>query len=163
MSLYAELDVGDDLIDSDEVARYCSPGRYDRRKNEPRIGALMRRRCVEEGPYLGMLLEDELSVNRIEHYQRKDRDEAAGCVRKEYLADGYGLSKKGRFVVFNIGAAIAATLDAGHELLVLFTPAPPYHSHSSIFNLPDDSEEELVVATALKRLITKLDAYPGLL
>ena len=163
MSLYAELNVDDELIDSDEAARYCSPGRYDRRRYEPRVGAFMRRRCDEEGPYQGMLREDDLSINRIEYYQLSDRDEAIGCVRDEYIEAGYGLSKKGRFVVFNVGAARASAQEKGRQLLILFTPDPPYYSHSSIFNLPDDFDEELAIATALKRLITRSDTYPGLL
>ena len=162
MSLYAELDIGNELLDSDEISRYCRPNTYDRRRCEPRVSAFQRKRC-ESGPMQGMLLENELSVNRIQFFQLRDRDGTIECIRQEFLSKPYGLSKNGRFVVFNVGRAKAAALEDGsYQLLILYTPDPPLLSHSSIFNLPDDIDEERAVATALKRLVTKSDTYRGL-
>ena len=162
MSLYAELDLGDELLDSDDIGRYCRPNNYDRRRCEPRVSAFQRKRC-ESGPLQGMLLEDELSVNRIQFFQLRDRDRTIECIRHEFLSKPYGLSKNGRFVVFNVGRAKTSALKAGgYQLLILYTPDPPLLSHASIFNLPDDIDEERAVATAIKRLITKSGTYCAL-
>ena len=162
MSLYAELNLGDELLDSDDISRYCRPNTYDQRRCEPRVSAFQRKRC-ESGPFQGMLLEDELSVNRIQFFQLCDRDKAIECIRQEFLSKPYGLSKNGRFVVFNVGRAkAAAPKDGDYQLLILYTPDPPLLSHSSIFNLPDEIDEERAVATAIKRLITKSDTYHAL-
>lgn len=159
MSLYAELNLGDELLDSDDISRYCRPNTYDRRRCEPRVSAFQRRRC-ESGPSQGMLLEDELSVNRIQFFQLRGRDRAIECTRQEFLSRPYTLVKNGRFVVFNVGKAkVSALEDGGYQLLILYTPDPPLLSHASIFNLPDDIDEERAVATAIKRLITKSGTY----
>ena len=62
--------------------------------------------------------------------------------------------------MFNVREAKAAALKAGgYKLVFTYDPDPPICSHSLISNLPEDLYEERVVATAIKRLITKSDAY----
>ena len=156
MSLYAELNTGDPLLDSDEVSRYCSPNDYDLRRCEPKVGAFQRKPS-ERNP-----LRDP-SVNRLQFFQLQDQNSAVECVRQEFLSISYGLKENGRFVVFNVGEAKAAALKAGgYKLVLTYDPDPPIYSHSLISNLPEDLYEERVVATALKRLITKSDTYRAL-
>ena len=86
------------------------------------------------------------------------------CVRMEFLSNEYKLSANGRFVVFNVRHAKDAATEAGkYKIVFKYTPDPPALSHSSIFNLPDDPNEERVIATAIKRLITKSDTYYAVL
>ena len=158
MSLYAELNVDDELLDIDESARYCRPSTYDRGRCEPKVSAFFRRR-YKDGPCKGMPSENGLSVSRIQYFQLSDRTQAVECVRQEYRTRGYDLRRNGRFVVFNVGAARATAMRVGYQLSFLYTPDPPLHSHSLIFDLPDDLNEERKVATALKRLISREDTY----
>ena len=149
MSLYTELNPDDPLLDSDEASRYCSPNDYDRRRREPKVSAFQRKPS-EKNP-----LRDP-SINRLQFFQLPNRKSAVKCVRQEFLSINYGLRQNGRFVVFNVGEAKAAALEAGgYQVLFTYDPNPPVYSHSLISNLPEDPREELVVATAIKRLITK--------
>ena len=152
MSLYVSLNTGDPLPDSDDVSIYCSPDKYDHRRCEPRLEAFMK------NP-----LHDDLSVNRLQHFQLRDKSKAVECITQEFIAYGYTLKVRGRFVVFNVGdAKLAARNSRGCKLEFRYTPNPPLYSHSSIFNLPDDYDDERAVATALKRLITKSGTYCAL-
>ena len=100
------------------------------------------------------------SINRLQHFQLEDRDSAVECIRQEFISYPYKLRKNGRFVVFKVGEAKAAALTTGYKLEFTYTPEEPrLLSHSSIVNLPEDRNEELVVAVAIKRLITKSDTY----
>ena len=165
MSLYAELSPGDSLLNSDDVSRYCKPSDYDRRRDEPKVGAFQRRRYdPKAGESQGALAEADLSINRLQFFQLEDRDSAIECVRQEFLSMSYSLSKNGRFVVFNVGDAKAAALKTGgYKLLFTYDPNPPAYSHSLISNLPEDPGEERVVATAVKRLAARRDmTYPAL-
>ena len=157
MSLYAELNLGAPLIDSDEVSRYCKPSDYDRRRCEPKVSAFQRKRHEPKaGESQGELAEDALSTNRLQFFQLQDRDSAITCVIQEFLSKPYVLSKNGRFVVFNVGdAKEAAQMVGGCQLEFTYTPNPPVYSHSSIYNLPADPREELAVATAIKRLVVR--------
>ena len=151
MSLYAELRDGEPLLDDDEASRYCQPTHYDRDRHEPKIGAFQRKAS-----------QADVSINRLQYFQLSDRLNAIDCIRQEFLADNYDLKKNGGFVVFNVGAAKAAALAIGHKLVFKYTPHPPIYSHSSIFMFPEDPREGRVVATAIKRLITKADTYPAI-
>ncbi len=149
LSLDAELNFGDLLLDSDDVSRYCQPRDYDPRLCEPKVSAFQRRRS-----------EPDLSINRLQFFGLQDRSNAVERIRQEFRAIDYGLSPKGRFVVFNVGKAKAAAQGVGsYDLVFQYTPNPPMWSHSSILDLPKDPYEERVVATALKRLITRTDTY----
>ena len=150
LSLDADLDCGDPLLDSDDVSRYCRPKDYDRRLCEPKVSAFQRKRPSEP----------DLSINRLQFFGLQDRSSAVERIRQEFKAFCYGLDRKGRFVVFNVGKAKAAAQNVGgYDLVFQYTPNPPMWSHSSIFGLPEDPSEERVVATALKRLITRTDTY----
>ena len=149
MSPYAELNPSDSLLDSDDVSRYCRPSDYDRTRCEPKVGAFQRRPS-----------EVDASVNRIQHFQLPDAASAIVRIREEFLAKSYDLKPNGRFVVFNVGKAKHAAIKAGNYKLVFkYTPDPPILSHSSIFNFPDDPNEERTIAIAIKRLVTRFDIY----
>ena len=151
MSLYANLNPGDPLLDSDDVSRYCPPDHYSQRLDEPRVSAFQRKPSERNSNPM-----KDPSVNRLQFFQLPNRASAVSCVRQEFLACRYTLRPNGRFVVFNVGAAKAAALNAGnYSLTVTYDPAPPAHSHSLISNVPTDLREELVVATAIKRLVTR--------
>ena len=150
MSLYANLKHGDPLLNSDDVSRYCQPGKYDRARCEPKISAFQRRPS-----------EPDVSINRLQFFQLSDRDSTIDCIRQEFLANNYGLEEKGRFVVFNVGAAKTAVLESGYELDFTCTPISIARSHSSIFRFPKESDGARIVATAIKRLITRVDTYPA--
>ena len=151
MSLYASLRDGDSLLDSDEASRYCRPGNYDRHRSEPKVGAFQKKSY-----------ESDISINRLQFHQLPDRDSAVGCIRREFQNNDYGLEPHGRFVVFNVGAARVAARDVGHDINFTYAPEETYPSHSSIYP-PEDPQGALAVATAIKRLITKVDIYPALL
>ena len=149
LSLDADLNCGDPLLDSDEVSRHCQPNDYDRRLCEPKVSAFQRRPS-----------EIDASINRLQFFGLQDRSSAVEYIRQEFRAINYNLRPNGRFVVFNVGEAKAAALKVGgYDLVFQYTPKPPVCSHSSILNLPEDPCEERAVATALKRLITKTDTY----
>ncbi len=149
LSLNADLNSGDPLLDSDEVSRYCQPNDYDQRLCEPKVSAFQRRPS-----------EIDASINRLQFFGLQDRSSAVECIRQEFRARDYKVRPNGRFVVFNVGAAKAAALKVGcYDLVFQYTPMPPVWSHSSILNLPDDPFEERAVAIAIKRLITKADTY----
>ena len=151
MSLYANLNPGDSLLGSDEVSRYCSPNHYDRRRSEPRVSAFQRKPAERNSNPM-----KDPSFNRLQFFQLPDRACAINRVRQEFLSSGYKLSTNGGFAVFNVGEAKAAALQIGnYRLLFTYDPVPPFCSHSLMSNLPTDLREELVVATAIKRLVTK--------
>ena len=158
MSPHARLSNGDQLPDSDGVSRYCSPNSYDRCRGEPKVGAFQLRASEKKKSI------PDLSVNRIQHYQVQSVEKAVECISQEFLADEYGLSKNGGFIVFNVGHAKAAGLQSGNYKLVFrFSPTPPYYSHSSIHNVPVDPIEERVFATGMKRLLRISHTFEGLL
>ena len=152
MSLYAKLREGEPLLDDAEVSRYCKPTLYDSDRCEPKIGAFQRNPS-HPGVSVNWLLQSLHLPNRVS---------AIDFIRQEFLADNYKLKENGRFVVFNVGAAKAAVLTVGYKLIFKYTPLPPVYSHSSIFGFPEEPVEGRVVATAIKRLITKADTYPAL-
>lgn len=152
-----DLAIGDPLLDGDEIARYCSPSRFDRQANKPKLSAFVRK----EG-------QDDLSVNRLQFYVGADRAGSIACIRQEYEADCYKLERNGRFVVLNVSVAKSAALEAECGIDIVYTPDPPYFSHSSINGLPDPPPtsvsddgylEELKVAFALVALVTQNDIF----
>ena len=148
LSPFVDLQCGDLLLDCDEVSRYCSPDRFSQRLGEPKVSAFQKK-PTEVDP----------SVNRLQYFKLRDRSLAVECIKHEFRTNDYTLKPKGRFVVFNVGAAKAAAIKSGYRLVFRFTPDPPVWSHSSIQNFPQDADGDLVVATALKRLITKSDIF----
>ena len=153
MSLYAKLNPSDSLLDSDEVSRYCSPTRYDLKRDEPKVSAFQRRES-ERNPI------SDPSINRLQYFQLADRESSIEHIRQDFTSLPFKLSRDGRFVVFNVAKAKAAALKAcGVKLGFVYTPKPGNLSHSSIVNLPEDIGRELEVAVAIKRLITRLDIY----
>ena len=145
-----DLDKGDALPDGDEVARYCTPNRYDPVKGEPSHLAFMRR-PKERDP----------SVNRLESFVCCSRTDAVDCVRQEvekHLKIGLG----GRFVIFNVKRAKIVAKKEGFDINVVYDPIlPDQLSHSLITNFPKDNNAEVRVATAIKRLIANTDIYPA--
>ena len=145
-----DLTVGDALPDGDEVARYCSPSRYDLEQGEPRVSAFMRKKT-----------EKDISVNRLQYYQDQTQAGAVECIRLEVR--GYlNLKPKGRFVVFNVAEAKTAAQRQGFDISIIYNPTqqPPSPSHSSIIP-PTDYNDEVRVATAIMRLITQANTYPA--
>ena len=139
----SSLNPGDPLLDSDDVSRYCKPNDYDLRRREPRLRAFQRRKSSEV----------DLSINRLQHFQTQSLTSAIECVRQEFRLINYGLSKNGRFVVFNVEAAKSKASNNGYEIRFIYSPDPPVFSHSSICDIPIDPNAERAVATAMKRLI----------
>ena len=155
---HSKLNDGDPLPDTDDVSRYCSTNNYDRARKEPKVGAFQLSEAEKKK------LNPDLSVNRIQHFQVQSVERAVECIRQEFLTFGYRLSKKGRFIVFNVGDARAVGLQAGnYDLVFKYSPNPPYYSHSSIFNVPVDPNEERVFATGMKRLLKISHTFDGLL
>ena len=155
-----DLGSGDVLPGGDEISRYCSPSRYDRQVDRPKFWAFVRK----EG-------EDDLSVNRLQFYVGADRAGAIACIRQEYENDCYKLERNGRFVVFNVSTTKSTALEEECEIDIVYTPNPPYFSHSSVYGLPnppptsafeDGYLEELRVAFALAALVTQNDIFPGI-
>ena len=144
-----DLVEGDPLPDGDEIARYCSPGVWEKETHEPQVTAFMRKPD-----------EDDLSVNRLQYYRGQSRSGAVGCIRDETGAY-YKLKKSGHFVVFSVSAAKAAALNKGCGIDVIYTLKTSKPSHSSIFGLPEpeDYEGKVRVATALARLVKQDDIY----
>lgn len=152
-----DLAHGDPLPDCDEVARYCTPGRYNRSEQKPRPTAFLWRRDKHGKP------ETDLSVYRLQHYDEPDNASALDLIRTEG-ARGLTLDKNGRFVMLNVGRAKAAAQSEGVSVDVIYTPRqePLQPSHSSIMPRPTDYEEELRLATALSLLITRDDTFDAI-
>ena len=145
-----DLNKGDALPDGDEVARYCAPSRYDSVKDEPSHLAFMRRPN-----------EMDQSVNRLESFVGCSRTDAVDCVRQE-VGNHLEIRPGGRFVVFNVKRAKTVAKEEGFDVNVVYAPIlPDQPSHSLITNLPQDSNAEVRVATAIKRLIANTDIYPA--
>ena len=152
-----DLIEGDPLPDVDEVAEYCSPDRYDRKTQSPAVSAFVRKAA-----------QLDLSVNRLQFYCNRKREESVDCIRNEFVDAGYEIKTDGRFVVLGVSAIKAAALKKGCLVDVTYTPRaqPPYPSHSSVYGLPDwqqDRRHADRVATALARLVTQGDIYLGAL
>jgi hypothetical protein len=152
-----DLIKGDLLPDGNEVAEYCSPDRYDRETQSPAASAFIRK---PDQP--------DLSVNRLQFYYNREREESVDCIRDEFINAGYGIKLTGRFVVLKVSAIKAAALKNDCPVDIAYTPRrqPPYPSHSSVYGLPDgqhDRRRADRIAAALVRLVTQDDIYPGAL
>ena len=152
-----DLNDGYSLPDVDEVAEYCSPDRFDRETQRPAVSAFVRKP--------GQL---DLSVNRLQFYCGRGREESVDCIRNEFVNADYAIKTDGRFVVLSVSAIKAAALKKGCSVDVKYTPRaqPPYPSHSSVYGLPDREQDRRHadrVATALARLVTQGDVYLGAL
>ena len=143
-----DLVEGDPLPDEDEVARYCKPTDYDHETRSPNVAAFIRRSG-----------EDDLSVNRLQFFHDRDREGAVDCIRKEFTAYTYELKPSGRFVVFGVSVAKNAALKRGCKISIVYTPKPSRPSHSSIFGLPENYDNEVRAAAALVRMVTQADTY----
>lgn len=161
LSHNGELNHGDPLPEQDEVSRYCSYSRLTHRKCE----ADNHTQCE---PHLRVFStstgEPDLSVGWIQYFWTDNRDLALAGIRVEFQAIGYSLSKKGRFVIFNVGQAIQVLKDMGYDIKIKYTPRNWQPSHSSIYELPreGDRKRRRETATTLKRLITRADIYVGI-
>lgn len=154
MSPYAtDLDSGDPLPNRDEVAHYCSSTRFNHDEHTPAPSAFMRR--VNKG-----VLECDVSVDRLQSFPGKNRQEAVDLIRPE-VQKRINIGQEGRFVVVDVGGVRTVTLERGHELDIVYTPEHGGPTHSSIVGQPDDLAEEARLATAIVRLVTSDDIYPG--
>ena len=147
LSLFRSLNPDDPLLDSDDISRYCTPTRYDRRACEPKLGAFEIDRS-----------DLTISINRLQYHQQKDKADAIDLIRSEMVNDCYDLSPNGRFIVFNVGQVkrkLAATEFA--DLEITYTPRPPVDSHSSIKGFTaDHMDKRTEIATDLKLALTPL-------
>lgn len=144
------LQKGDSLPDGDEISRYCTPLNFNPSKNQPSHLAFMRRAG-----------EDNPSVNHLGFFSDLNREEAVKRIRSE-VGNGYTIRPTGRFVVFNVGQAKDAAKEVDHAIDVIYDPYfPDKPSHSLIMGMPEDVDAETQVATAIQRLITNDDIYPG--
>ena len=144
-----DLEYGDALPDGDEVARYCKPSALDPDSKSPTFLAFMRRK----GEY-------DISVNRLQYFLGLDRTDAISYIRPE-VNQHYKIGSTGRFLVLNVQAAKSTVQKIGFEISIIYTPKESSPSHSSIVDLPDEDAAEIRVATAILRLITQDDIYPG--
>ena len=148
----SDLADGDSLPGGDEVARYCPPGKYDQESDVPAVGAF-----IQDPDGKG------LSVNRLQYYQDENRTGAVDRIRAE-VRGYYCVRERGRFVVFNVARAKDAAREKGSDINIIYDPElPKKSSHSLVVDLTPDGKDEYRVATALVRLITKADTYPGII
>ena len=101
--------------------------------------------------------EDHLSVNWLERSGQTHRDDAVSRVREALIGKGYGVKKRGRFAVLNVGSVRARV---GNSIRIDHMPEADDHTHSGIHGYT--REDELEVATALSMLVALTDVYPGL-
>ena len=147
-SVATNLQKGDALPDTDEVARYCPPSRFDRYNNEPFHTAFMRR-PREKAP----------SVNRLQTFVDLDRDAAVDHIRQE-VDKQVDLRPHGRFVVLGVKQAKDAVKGENCDINIVYDPKlPDQPSHSLIIQWPCDEDAEVKAATAIKRLIAPGDVY----
>ena len=151
------LTPGDRLPEEDTISHYCQRGQYDRNSDQPKLTAFQKR-PKERDP-------DGYSVNHLQYYKGLSERVATDRIRAEFVNDGYGVDKKGRFIVFSVGKAICtAARDARIHLSVIYDPLCAYPSHALIPEMPEpETEDALNVATALKRMFMQdKKVYPGL-
>ena len=140
-----DLSPGDPLLYEDEVARYCRPLQVE--EGTPTHLAFIRRAG-----------EDDLSVNRLQSFLNQDRPGAVDCIRQTFpLKRGTA----GRFVVLHVGHLIASGQRVGPSLHVTYNPEEGNPSHTLVQGYPDDYGQEVGVATALLRLVTRADIFAG--
>ena len=143
----ANLQSQDSLLDTDDIARYCSPSKYNLEENAPKVGAFI----LEGDP-------PELSVNRLQHYSTCNEAEAVALIRDE-VGKYLELRERGRFVVLNVGSILARAEEKEIPLDIIFTPTPLEGklSHSSVTACPDLDRTR--TATMLMRMSTKERTY----
>ena len=142
---------GDELPDGDTVSRYCKPSTYDLKLGEPKVGAfqLSENERQDDCP--------ALSVNRLQYFPPQSVASAVDCVRQEFKDYCFKTRRNGRFIAFNVeDTKKAVSHHRNYQLVFRYTPDPPMCSHSLMYGMPKDRNEERVVATAIKRHITTL-------
>lgn len=134
---------GDQIPDSNNIARYCKPT------------------CVDEGEIQAtafMLRSDEqsLSVNQIEFLECFTREEEIIEIRN-ILSKKLKIGASAKIAILNVGEMRSKILTESEDkrnLEVLHDPQenPPDPSHSGIYNLKADDEliAELILETVLE-------------
>ena len=138
------------MQDDDHVARYCSP------------------RTVEDGvptafAFLLRSTEEYLSVNWLECFEMPDLAGSVDCVREVFQNKGYGLSKKGCFVVLNIGNTKFLILNTIGEIpRFVHLPGKYDMSHAGIFFRVEKSLE-VAGNLAMQVRLDPQSTYPGVI
>ena len=148
----ARLSPSDPLPDTDDVARYCTPTKYDQENDEPLVTAFF-----PKGDPL------EVSVFRLQHYRVRTELQAVNRIRAEIKSnDLLKLSHEGRFVVLKVSDIEKKAEEVGEKVRVIYTPdfQAGAVSHSSV--RPRPSCDRMEFATAMLRLVTRVHTYPGL-
>lgn len=108
-------------------------------------------------------VEDHLSVNWLEYFDKDNLKERVQCVREAFANKGFGLKKSGRFAVLNVSMIKAAGLNAANkQLQVLHWPDNENNdlSHSGIFNYEIN---EFDIASEIAASVTLDDILPTIL
>lgn len=134
---------GDQIPDSNHVARYCSATRIT---EDGRVsGAAFQLRRAEE----------YLSADWIEKFQSADRSTQIVQLRLELSASGFKLGATAKFAVLNVGMTIetvrAGSLDR-RVLNFIHKPLKGRVSHSGIYGIP---EEDLMIGELIAQSIVE--------
>lgn len=137
---------GDDLPESDHVARYCSP------------------RMVVDGlplleAFVPQPLEVPLSVIWVEHFGDAGSEKTFDDLRRSVGAN-LTLRRNGRFAVINIGRARSAVAtEPDQQVRIRHAPLDDFPSHAEISGLEHESPR---LSRALQKLVGERDMHPAL-
>ena len=133
------------LCDESHVARYCTFSRLE--DGHPLPAAFSIRSD-----------EDFLSSNWIEYFDMTDLENGMKKVREEFQKH-HSITKKGRFVVLNVGdTKKTIKIEHGTELWIEDLQEEDYPSHAGIW-FPQ--EDNLVISTMLCEMVKPHDIHPG--
>ena len=140
--------IGNQLPDSDHVARYCRP-----RDMDPGGWPLPEAFLVREG-------EDYLSVNWLEYFQEPDLSTAVQHVRETFRTKGFRLGRRGAFAIIVVSDAKKAIREqSGNLLRFEYAPSRDDASHAAIYGY---AARDYVVAAELAALVGPPDVYPAM-
>lgn len=137
---------GDDLPDSDHIARYCSP------------------RMVVDGlplleAFVPQPLDVPLSVVWVEHFGDIGSVRTFDDLRRS-VGMHLSLRRNGRFAVLNVGRIRnAVATDSDQRVYIRHAPLDDFPSHAEISGLEHESPR---LSRALQKLIGERDMYPAL-
>ena len=151
-TLFPAGDVDTALPDDGEVARYCYPSWYNRKKSLVKLKAFMRRQN-----------EPDLSTNWLQFFPVQGRKAAVDYIRR-HVGIILNLESDGCFAVLNVGSVKQEALEKGFSLKIVHAPAfnPDQWnpSHSSISGVPiRDHQDAVTLATRLAELVTPTDIF----
>lgn len=133
---------GNVIPDSDIVSRYCSFGKLSETDRPTKAAfELSDSDREDDNPHL--------SVNWLDYFKGKSREEQISEVRSAFVDKGYKLGGNAKFALVKVSEIHEKTREAGVNVRVLHWPDGTDKSHSGIFDVENDPD---VIALKLSQM-----------